>query len=324
MLRAFLGVVSAARKKMWAHDRGAHLYVMAYGHSLETLKIGRSDNPERRAYALAAGHPFRVNVVCVFPNLGHLEADLHRRFQDARVEGGSGREWFQVTLPAIVAQVESHLKGNGDAALVEEARDAEKKLRRRSLDSELRLVEAKAAAVREKERARLETFAARARIAFELQQRARAAREEAKSQEREAKLEATRRAKEEAAAELEAKRRDGAAPSSEAAENGIQELHQEWTTKLAAFLAARVRPTEKAVSAATAAEVRQAFAQAVPNLNKKGLRLRLAGAGFAENLTKYRDGLKSTSKRTYSYAFDEGKRFVRLEPVPVASGSVRG
>ena len=100
----------------------------------------------------------------------------------------------------------------------------------------------------------------------------------------------------------------------EVAENGASELQEEWMTKLAAFVEARVRPADDAASAATAAEVRQAFAQTVPNLDKKSVSLRLAGAGFAEDLTKYRDGPKSTSKRTYSNAFGDETRFVRLEP----------
>jgi TRAP-type mannitol/chloroaromatic compound transport system permease large subunit len=44
-----------------------------------------------------------------------------------------------------------------------------------------------------------------------------------------------------------------------------------------------------------------------------GIATTLAGAGFAEDLTKYRDGPKSTSKRTYSYALGDGARLVRLE-----------
>ena len=84
-------------------------------------------------------------------------------------------------------------------------------------------------------------------------------------------------------------------------------------TKLAAFVAARVRPTDSAAAAATAAEVRAAFLESVPGFDKKSAGLRLASRGFAEAAAYYRDGTKATSKRTYSYAFDEGTRFVRLE-----------
>ena len=98
----------------------------------------------------------------------------------------------------------------------------------------------------------------------------------------------------------------------EVAENGAAELHEEWMTKLAAFVAARVRPADCAAQASTAAEVRHAFLDATPNLDKKSVALRLSSAGFAEGLAHYRDGEKATSKRTYSYAFGDETRYVRL------------
>ena len=100
---------------------------------------------------------------------------------------------------------------------------------------------------------------------------------------------------------------------SDVAEDGANELHEEWMTKLAAFVAARIRPTDSAAAAATAAEVRAAFLASVPGLDKKSVGLRLASRGFAEASAHYRDGTKCTSKRTYSYAFEDGTRFVRLE-----------
>ena len=98
----------------------------------------------------------------------------------------------------------------------------------------------------------------------------------------------------------------------EVAENGACELHEEWMTQLAAFVAARVRPAEDAAQAATAAEVRQAFSSTTLGIDKKSVALRLASAGFAEDLSHYRDGLRSTSKRTYSYAFGDRTCLVRL------------
>lgn len=101
----------------------------------------------------------------------------------------------------------------------------------------------------------------------------------------------------------------------EVAENGASELHEEWMAKLAAFVADCVRATKEPAQAATAAEVRQAFLERVPGLDRKSVGLRLASRGFAEGLIHYRDGLVSTSKRTYSYAFggETKTQYVRLE-----------
>jgi phage/plasmid-associated DNA primase len=102
----------------------------------------------------------------------------------------------------------------------------------------------------------------------------------------------------------------------EVAENGANELHEEWMTKLAAFVEARVRPTDDGARAATAADVRQAYLAATPGLDKKSVGLRLASGGFAESVAHYRDGVVSTSKRTYSYAFGGVTRYVALKPSP--------
>lgn len=56
------------------------------------VKIGWSDNPERRLRDLQAGSPVLLQLLAVFEG-GHLiEAELHRRFAGKRMHG----EWFDL------------------------------------------------------------------------------------------------------------------------------------------------------------------------------------------------------------------------------------
>jgi len=79
----------------------AHLYVISRSDAPGLLKVGRSDNPERRALDLQSGHCFLVRVIAVFHNVGHRERIVHEHLQDSRVDGGSGREWFRTSLLSI-------------------------------------------------------------------------------------------------------------------------------------------------------------------------------------------------------------------------------
>ena len=79
----------------------AHLYVMSRSDAPGLLKVGRSDDPGRRAVDLQSGHCFLVHVVAVFYNVGHRERVVHEYLQDSRVDGGAGREWFRASLLEI-------------------------------------------------------------------------------------------------------------------------------------------------------------------------------------------------------------------------------
>jgi len=73
------------------------LYVMSYVDILPgLLKIGRSSKPEERRRALEASHAFRMEIVSVFPQKGHLEQEVHRRLAHCRYAHGAGTEWFVV------------------------------------------------------------------------------------------------------------------------------------------------------------------------------------------------------------------------------------
>ena len=79
----------------------AHLYVMQRSDAPDILKVGRSDDPQRRAEDLQTGHCFLVRVVSVFYNVGHCERAVHAYLQEWRVDGGAGREWFRASLSMV-------------------------------------------------------------------------------------------------------------------------------------------------------------------------------------------------------------------------------
>ena len=73
------------------------LYVMSISKLRGIVKVGRSKNPNERAFQLALSHPFLVNVDHQYPGYGFLELVIHRKLLPYRVEDGSGREWFNAT-----------------------------------------------------------------------------------------------------------------------------------------------------------------------------------------------------------------------------------
>jgi len=82
----------------------AHLYVMTRSDAPGLLKIGRSSNPERRAQDLHGGHCFHVNVLCAFPQAGHIETPVHHALVSHRV-AGPGREWFRLSVARALAKI---------------------------------------------------------------------------------------------------------------------------------------------------------------------------------------------------------------------------
>jgi hypothetical protein len=70
-------------------------------------KIGRSTDIESRLDGITGSLPsgpllLDLVVHALFPNAGHLERALHKRFQNHMVEAKRSREWFRVTLPEIL------------------------------------------------------------------------------------------------------------------------------------------------------------------------------------------------------------------------------
>ena len=77
---------------------GTHLYIFQNSSLPGLLKVGCSNDPAARAKQLESGHPFRIAQLAVCSNLGHLEHSVHHRLHPFRFGGGSGREWFAVSL----------------------------------------------------------------------------------------------------------------------------------------------------------------------------------------------------------------------------------
>jgi hypothetical protein len=72
-------------------------------------KIGRTSDLEPRlgsiTGSLPCGPALDLAVHAVFPNAGHLEPALHRRFRDHLVETTRSKEWFRVSLAEILSAI---------------------------------------------------------------------------------------------------------------------------------------------------------------------------------------------------------------------------
>jgi hypothetical protein len=96
------------------------------------------------------------------------------------------------------------------------------------------------------------------------------------------------------------------------------ELREPWMAELDDFVRDRLQPTKHKGEAATAAQVREAFAAASHHVDKKDAALRLAARGVAEAATHVQGGSRRSTKRTYSYAFpgEAEPSLVRLVALP--------
>ena len=80
----------------------AHLYLMSRCDAPGALKVGRSDDPARRALDLQAGHFFTMKVLARAEGAGGFERSVHALLQDSRIEG-PGVEWFRCSLAKALA-----------------------------------------------------------------------------------------------------------------------------------------------------------------------------------------------------------------------------
>ena len=68
-----------------------HLYVIQ-SDVTGAIKIGRSSNPKRRLAQLQTGSPYRLKLLTVVENNGHLEKSLHQTLKPFK-QACKG-EWF--------------------------------------------------------------------------------------------------------------------------------------------------------------------------------------------------------------------------------------
>ena len=90
-----------------SEPRGADdLYILRYvGILQDVLKVGRSNNPEKRRRALEACQNFHLELLAIFPGKGHLEAAVHLRLEEHRSTRGAGNEWFRIDLQGALRAV---------------------------------------------------------------------------------------------------------------------------------------------------------------------------------------------------------------------------
>ena len=82
------------------------LYIMKYvGILQDVLKIGRSNNPERRRKGLEACQNFHLELLATFPGKGFLEPEVHKRLAERRSTRGAGTEWFRIDLQGALDAV---------------------------------------------------------------------------------------------------------------------------------------------------------------------------------------------------------------------------
>ena len=73
---------------------GRHLYIMQ-AHGTGHVKVGRSDDPDRRLRQIHTGCPSIVRLVLTLPDQGHIEGYLHKRMYHRKVRSNRSGEWFE-------------------------------------------------------------------------------------------------------------------------------------------------------------------------------------------------------------------------------------
>ena len=90
---------------------GTHdLYMMENSRIPGEIKIGLSNNVERRKKELEAQQNFKMNVLAIFPGKGYLEKRVHDRLREFQVTEGAGNEWFKCSLGEALARLDQVLR----------------------------------------------------------------------------------------------------------------------------------------------------------------------------------------------------------------------
>jgi hypothetical protein len=72
---------------------GQHLYIIQ-SRTTGAVKVGRSDDPDRRLRQLQTGCPHTLKVILVMPNGGVREVSVHHAMRAHRTRHSTGGEWF--------------------------------------------------------------------------------------------------------------------------------------------------------------------------------------------------------------------------------------
>jgi len=99
-----LGRAKCVRKRI-KQAPGTELYILRNTRIPGELKVGRTNDYRERTHELQRSQNFSIEVLSVFPRLGHLERAVHAKLQHARVSGVPGTEWFACNLDEAEAAV---------------------------------------------------------------------------------------------------------------------------------------------------------------------------------------------------------------------------
>ena len=84
---------------------GTELYILRNARIPGELKAGRTNDYRERKHELQRSQNFSIEVLTVFPRLGHLERAVHAKLQHFRLSGVPGTGWFACDLDEAVAAV---------------------------------------------------------------------------------------------------------------------------------------------------------------------------------------------------------------------------
>lgn len=84
-------------------ETGTDLYVLQSAHT-GAIKIGRTNNINRRIEELQTGCPYKLKLLVHLPGKGDIEHYLHDRLSDFRIR--SNGEWFKEGgLPSLPEEI---------------------------------------------------------------------------------------------------------------------------------------------------------------------------------------------------------------------------
>lgn len=86
----------------WSSSLEQDLYVMTSSAFPGLVKVGRSNQPERRRLDLSNGQPANYTLDVVFHGAGQHEQAVHKKLSALRHTEGHSREWFACTPDDVI------------------------------------------------------------------------------------------------------------------------------------------------------------------------------------------------------------------------------
>jgi hypothetical protein len=86
------------------------LYIFHYDFCAKPIKIGRTQDVDKRRATLGSGHAFRLLEFTSYPGAGYLEQFVHWQLREYQSKSGSGTEWFDVSVEDAQQAVETAIR----------------------------------------------------------------------------------------------------------------------------------------------------------------------------------------------------------------------